>query len=127
ASGTVDPSGTSRLVFFGTLDPAHLPGTSTQIPMVPLFSLSLRGETDLMTPVTLWTSVDYRSKRNVDYSASRTLADLVLVGAGISAHAFSHVSLSFNVSNIFNTGYEWWSGYAAPGRQFTAEAKINLK
>jgi len=127
ASGTLIPSGKSRLIFSGTIEPARFPGTSVQLPMTPLLQLHVRGETDLNIPLMLWCSIDYRSKCNVDFSASESLSDVALLGAGVSTHALSHVTLSFEISNILNTAMEWWKGYSAPGRQLTLETKINLK
>ncbi|MBI1804008.1 MAG: hypothetical protein HY033_05335 [Ignavibacteriae bacterium] len=127
ASGTLILSGRTRLIFSGTLQPTREAGTSTQLPMVPVLQLYGRGEIDLQTPVTIWSSIDYRSKRNIDLLGNRTLGDVAIVSAGLSTHVLHRVTLAFDITNIFNTAYEWWSGYSAPGRQLTLEAKINLK
>jgi outer membrane cobalamin receptor len=71
--------------------------------------------------------VEYWSRRNVDLAGAATLGDVVLVGVGASTHAIARTVLSFEVANLFNTAYEWWGGYIAPGRQLMLNAKVNLK
>ena len=127
ATGTLIPSGSKRLIFSGTVQPNRQVGTTTQLPMTPLVKLSLRGEADLRFPLTFWTSIDYRSKCNADIAGTRTLADVARVDAGVSTNVIPRLALSFSIANLFNTAYEWWSGYVAPGRQFTFIARMNLK
>ena len=67
------------------------------------------------------------SRRNVDRAGNQTLGDVLLLGCTLSTRAIPRAVVSFEIGNLLNTGYELWSGYSAPGRQFTLEAKINLQ
>ena len=125
--GSIDlPSGT-KVKCTGVVQPGHETGTSTQLPMLPIIQLKGRAEQDLAIPATLSASADYMSRRNVDRAGSQTLGDVFLLGCGVSLRAIPRAVVSFEIGNLLNTGYELWSGYSAPGRQFTLEAKINLQ
>jgi hypothetical protein len=127
ASGTVTPTSATRIKFSGTLQPGHETGTSVQLPMVPIIKALGRGEIDPIGSLTVWSSVEYWSRRNVDRDGNKTLGDVFLMGCGVSTRAIPRTVISFEIANLFNTGYEWWSGYSAPGRQLTLDAKINLR
>ena len=116
-----------RSKFSGNIQPAFENGSTRQLPMIPIAQVAGRGEVDLSIPLTLWSSVEYWSKENIDLSGTESLADRVLMGVGASSHAISKMMLSLEISNLFNTAYEWWSRYPAPGRQFMLNAKVNLR
>ena len=127
ASGMFNPSSGLRVKFSGTLQPGHETGTSVQLPMVPIVQLRSRGEVDPTATLTVWSSLEYWSRRNVDRSGDRTLGDVVQLGCGVSTRAVPRTVFSLEITNLFNAGYEWWSGYSAPGRQLMLDAKINLR
>jgi hypothetical protein len=125
--GSIDlPSGT-KVTCTGAVQPGHEAGTSVQLPMIPIIQLKGRAEQALGIPAALWASGEYMSRRNVDRAGNKTLGDVFLLGCGISTGAVPRAVVSFQIRNLLNTGYELWSGYSAPGRQFTLEAKINLQ
>jgi len=126
-SGSIDlPSGT-KLKCTGIVQPGHETGTSVQLPMIPIMQLNGRAEQGLGIPAALWASAEYMSRRNVDRAGNKTLGDVFLLGCGASTRAIPRTVVSFGIGNLLNTGYELWSGYSAPGRQFTLEAKVNLQ
>ncbi|MBI1806689.1 MAG: hypothetical protein HYR76_06515 [Ignavibacteria bacterium] len=127
ADGTLRPTDDTRLKFSGKIQPAFEDGSTRQLPMIPIVQLAGRGEIDLHVPCTLWSSVEYWSKQNIDLAGSKILADRVLIGVGASTHAIPRTMLSLEISNLFNTAYEWWSGYVAPGRVVMFNAKVNLQ
>ncbi len=124
--GTVTLSDELSVRVEGAIQPARGKNTSVQLPMLPI--AHLKGHLQYLPgiPFILWSELEYTSKRNVDLAGSRTLNDAVLVHAGLSTHAVPRTSLSFQIKNIFNTAFQWWDGYSAPGRQFTVEAKVDL-
>jgi hypothetical protein len=127
ATGTLKPSSFTRIKFSGTLQPTNEDGTSTQLPMTPTVKVSGRGELDLPVSLTVWGSIDYWSKQNIDRLGNFTLGDVGLIGAGATASVFSTLAVSFEASNLLNTAYQWWNGYFAPGRKFSVEAKLRLQ
>lgn len=127
AEGTVRASERTRINFSGTLQPSFEDGTTTQLPMTPVLKLGAKGELDVLPILTVWSSVDYRSKENIDRTGTRTLGDLVLVGAGATVSVLSRVVLSFDAANLLNSSYSWWDGYPAPGRVLTLGAKLRLQ
>jgi hypothetical protein len=127
ADGTLYASTGARIKFSGVFQPGHEIGTSVQLPMVPIVRVLGRGELDLHSPVTLWSSVEYWSRRHIDRAGTNSLGDVVLVGAGVSTDAIPRTVLSFEIANLFNTSYRWWNGYVAPGRQLTLDARVNLR
>ncbi len=127
ASGTFNPMPAARVKFSGALQPGHETGTSTQLPMVPILQLSGRGEVDLVAPVTIWASAEYWSKRNVDLAGTRSLGDVFFMGAGASTRVIPRMVISIEIENLFNSAYDRWEGYSAPGRQVMVDAKINLR
>jgi len=112
---------------FSVIQPSVEDGTTTQLPMVPLVKLGGRGESSFGTPVSFWSSAEYWSKQNIDLSGSTTLGDRVLFAVGASGRIADKVALSGSIENLFNTAYNWWNGYVAPGRQFMLNAKINIQ
>ncbi len=127
AHGTITFSDPLVLHFHGQVQPARVKGTSSQLPMMPIATAGARLEYDAPIRFTFWGSGTYTSKRNVDLDGSRTLKDAVLFDAGASTHLIPRTSLSFHIENIFNTAFQWWEGYSAPGRQFMVEANISLR
>lgn len=127
AEGTLRPSARARIRFFGTLQPSFEDGSSTQLPMVPVLKFGGTGEIDLLPAVTVWSSVDYSSKRNIDRLGTRTIGDVVLFGAGATASVLSRAVLSFEAANVFNSSDSWWEGFPAPGRSFTFGAKLRIQ
>jgi hypothetical protein len=125
AQGTLAPIDRARLKFGATIQRAVHDGT--QLPMVPLVLVTGRGELDLVREVMLWSSLEFQSKRNVDLAGDRSLEPVYLIGAGASARIIPRVVVSFEVANLLDTKYEWWSAYRAPGIQFGLEAKVNLR
>jgi len=127
ATGSVNVSERGRLSFTGIIQPAREKSGSSQLPMLPLVTVQGRGELDLDIPLVLWSSVEYQSKRNVDRTGATPLGDFLALGAGASTKIIPRALLSLEISNIFNTAYQWWSSYVAPGRRIMLEAKIHLQ
>lgn len=127
ANGTMRLSQLSKLIFEGTIQPSFRTGTTTQLPMVPALRLSGRLEVDPVDKFVLWGSAGYESKKNVDLEGTETLGDRILFGAGASLSAIPKTVLTFEAANLLNTSYEWWQGYPAPGRQFSLNAKVNVR
>ncbi len=125
--GTLSMAEALALQFHGTIAPARPKATNTQLPMVPLAVAGARIEYGAGKAVTARAGVTYTSKRNVDFDGTRALNDAVLFDGGISTRLVPRTSLSFHIDNIFNTAFQWWEGYSAPGRQFMIEANISLQ
>lgn len=125
--GSVRLTENTRIQFTGTIQPSIEEGSTTQLPMTPLVKLVGRGELELATPFTVWSTLEYLSKRNIDRSGTQTLGDLVLVGGGITSTIIPQALISLEISNLLNSAYEWWGGYVAPGRRITLEAKLGLQ
>ncbi len=126
-NGTLQPVKSTRLTVDCTIQPAHEKGSTTQLPMVPLTRLNGRAELDLPMPATAWSAIDFWSNQNVDRQGVRQLGNVLLFHAGVSTSILPRTLFSFEVKNLFNTSYEWWSGYIAPGRQLMVQGKINLE
>ena len=125
--GEFNPSTGVRISGGGSVVSAHESGSSVQLPMVPLISLRGRAELDGPLFTTFWSSAEYQSSRNVDRAGTQSLKDYVLLNAGVSFHAIPRLVLNADVFNVFDTSYEWWSGYRAPGINFTVGAKLHLQ
>jgi len=125
--GTVRLSARSRINFTGVLQPSFEDGSTTQLPMTPIVKLGAKGELDVLPILTIWSALDYRSKENIDRAGTRTLGDLVLLGAGATSSVLSRVVLTFDASNLLNSSYSWWEGFPAPGRTLTVGAKLRLQ
>jgi len=126
AVGYLKPAEDMRLKFSGSISPSYGEGSSVQLPMVPIVQMEARGEADLHLPLTLWSSLSYMSRQNIDRQGARTLGDRLILGAGALSGIIPGTVLSFEISNIFNTAYEWWNGYKAPGRKFMLSARTNF-
>ncbi len=127
ANGTITFTDPLVLQLNGAIQPARAKSDNSQLPMTPLARIGARLQYDAPIRITFWSAGNYTSKRNVDIGGSRTLRDAVLFDAGVSTHAIPRTSLSFHIENIFNTAFQWWEGYSAPGRQFMVEANISLR
>ncbi|MBI5216987.1 MAG: TonB-dependent receptor [Ignavibacteriae bacterium] len=125
--GQLKPSESFRLHASGIVQPTFESGSSGQLPMIPLVKFQAKGEYDLKQPLTLWASLDYQSVRNADSAATRQLDGALLLGIGASTTLVPRTSLSLSVNNLLDTKYDWWYWYAAPGIQFSLEAKVNLR
>ncbi|MDI6765712.1 MAG: hypothetical protein QME52_02655 [Bacteroidota bacterium] len=121
ANGTINPTEQCRLTFNGIIQPTYEEGKSTQLPMIPLVQVGGRAEYDFNFPLTVWSSAEFWSKQNID------LDSRFLVGLGGSSDVIPRTLLSFEVSNLLNQKYEWWSGYEAPGIVFNLNAKVNFR
>lgn len=95
--------------------------------MLPLVVVRGRGEIDFDIPLKVWSTAEYQSKRNIDRTGNTSLGDFITLGAGASSNTVPRTLLSLEVSNIFNTAYEWWNGYVAPGRRILLGANIRLQ
>jgi hypothetical protein len=127
ALGTVSLANQLSLHVQAEVQPARGENTSIQLPMLPIAHIDGRLQYDMCVPFTVWSELEYTSKRNVDLGGDKTLNDAVLLHAGVSTHALPRTSLSFQIKNIFNTAFQWWDGYSAAGRQIMVEAKIDLQ
>src|ERR1051326_5633133 len=127
AAGSVTPTAATRVKFSAALQPGHETGTSVQLPMIPIIQGLGRGELDPIPSMTVWASGEYWSRRNVDRAGNKTLGDVFLFGCGVSTRALPRTVISFEIANLFNTGYEWWSGYSAPEQELKLDAKIHLR
>ena len=126
-TGSVRPIEKSRIKFSATLQPSHEKGRNEQLPMIPLVKLQSRGEYDLTLPMTVWSSLEYRSSRNVDRQGLTQLGSFLSLGAGVSSSVFPRSVVSLEILNLLNSAYEWWGGYVAPGREIVLEARLSLR
>lgn len=127
ANGIVRLESGMMLSLFGLFQPSYEDGTTTQLPMVPVAQLGARGEFSFHTPITLWSSLEYWSKQNVDRAGSKIIGDHVLMSLGVSTNVIPKTVLSAEVTNLFDTSYEWWSSYRAPGIRIMINARVNLQ
>ncbi len=127
ATGTLTVTDELALHFSGRIQPARAHDSSVQLPMLPLAYADGRLQYDLPAPFTVWSELEYTSRRNVNLSGDKTLNDAVLLHGGVSTHVIPRTSLSFRIKNIFNTAFQHWDGYSAPGREMMVEAKVNLQ
>ncbi|MBI4548862.1 MAG: TonB-dependent receptor [Ignavibacteriae bacterium] len=127
ATGSVNVSERGRLNFTGVIQPAREKGGNSQLAMLPLVVVRGRGEIDFDIPLKVWSTAEYQSKRNIDRTGNTSLGDFITLGAGASSNTVPRTLLSLEVSNIFNTAYEWWNGYVAPGRRILLGANIRLQ
>ena len=115
------------LSLFGVIQPMVEDGTTTQLPMTPLVHIGARGETSFGSPVTVWSTLEYVSKQNVDRAATTTLGDHAILSSGCSTIVVNKVVVSATIDNLFNTAYQWWNSYLAPGRSIMINAKVNIQ
>jgi hypothetical protein len=125
--GSFIPLPTLRLNYTGRILQANAQNSNSQLPNIPAVSALCRGEYDLPgAPVTLVSTVEYQSQRNIDLQGVNSLNAVFLFGVGASTAVAEHVALSFDIRNFLNSAYSLWSGYAGPGRQFVLTAKVNF-
>jgi hypothetical protein len=127
ADGSMKPSTKTRLNFTGVIQPSFENGNSAQLPMIPLIQLAARGELTLDFPLTIWSSVEFWSKQNIDLTGSKKLDDRILLNIGATSNVIPRTALSLEIANLIDNAYEWWSGYRAPGRTIKLEAKVNFQ
>jgi len=125
--GTFTPVKYARLIFSGAIQPTYKEGQSVQLPMIPLIQGATRGEISLPMPITMWMSLEYWSKQNINFNSTNDLASRFLVGLGASTTIIPRTVLSAEVDNLLGDQYEWWSRYGAPGITFRLNAKVNFR
>jgi hypothetical protein len=125
--GTFAPVDYARLIFSGTIQPTYEENQSVQLPMIPLVQAAARGEIVLPVPMTLWLSLEYWSKQNINFSRSDDLGSRFLAGLGASTAIIPRTVLSAEINNLLDDQYEWWSNYGAPGITFRLNAKVNFR
>ena len=125
--GTFTPVKYARLIFSGAIQPTYKEGQSVQLPMIPLIQVATRGEISLPIPITMWMSLEYWSKQNINFNSTNDLASRFLVGLGASTTIIPRTVLSAEVDNLLGDQYEWWSRYGAPGITFRLNAKVNFR
>jgi hypothetical protein len=125
--GTFTPVKYARLIFSGAIQPTYKEGQSVQLPMIPLIQGATRGEISLPMPITMWMSLEYWSKQNINFNSTNDLASRFLVGLGASTTIIPRTVLSAEVDNLLGDQYEWWSSYGAPGITFRLNAKVNFR
>lgn len=116
-----------RLSFAGSFTSAHEAGGTSQLPMIPVFDVSARGEMDLAVPVKPWISFGFQTSRNVDRGGSQSLPSLFLLNCGVSSAIVHRLVLGAEIKNLLNIQYEWWKDYPAPGIEFRLTAKVNIE
>jgi len=127
ADGNLKPMDNTRLKFTGIFQPSFQDGKSEQLPMIPLIQLAARCEVALNIPLTIWSSLEFWSKQNVDLAGDKTLSERILLNIGAESNIIPRTVLMIEAGNILNHSYEWWSGYKAPGRSIKLEAKVNFQ
>jgi outer membrane receptor protein involved in Fe transport len=95
--------------------------------MIPLIQGATRGEISLPMPITMWMSLEYWSKQNINFNSTNDLGSRFLVGLGASTTIIPRTVLSAEVDNLLGDQYEWWSSYGAPGITFRLNAKVNFR
>ena len=126
-NGSLKPTNNTRIELKTIFQPTTEQGVSEQLPMVPLTKIQARGELSLDIPVKVSATLDYWSKQHADRLGTRELTAPLLVGSGISTTFVKRTVFSFEINNMFNSGYEWWSGYPAPGREFKLRVQANIQ
>lgn len=101
-------------------------GSDAQLPMTPAVRLKGRAEYALDIPLTLSSSFEYLGPRNIDLRGAGQLQSAILMGAGVRTRALAGVLFSLDISNLFDTRYDLWDGYPAPGIQAVLQAQVNI-
>ncbi len=125
-NGTINPVDHCRITFNGVVQPTYEEGKSTQLPMIPPVQIGSRVEYDLNFPLTVWSTTEFWSKLNIDLDGNK-MNGRFLVGLGASSDIIPRTVISFEVSNLLNQKYEWWSGFNAPEIAFNLNAKVNFR
>ncbi|MBI5476407.1 MAG: hypothetical protein HY964_06690 [Ignavibacteriales bacterium] len=125
--GTFHPTEKIQLNLSGVVQPTFKKGTSDQIPMIPLIKIGAKGEMPLSSKFNAWSGIEFWSRQNGVIDGSIKLKERILLNAGLTTTVLPHTFLSFELSNILNRNYEWWSGYRAPGISFLLNAKVNIR
>jgi hypothetical protein len=125
--GTFAPLKYFRLVFSGVIQPTYEEDQSVQLPMIPLVKTAARGEVTLPVPITMWLSLEYWSKQNINFNRSDDIGARFLVGLGALTTIIPRTVLSAEINNLLDDNYEWWSNYRAPGISFRLNAKVNFR
>jgi hypothetical protein len=125
--GALRLTNVARLLYSGVFTSAHETGTTIQVPMIPAVNINGRGEITFPISFTAWGAIEYLSPRNIDRLGNRSLDNVFLLNAGGSTTIIPRIVLSAELLNIFNTSYEWWRGYVAPGIQFNINAKVHFQ
>ena len=126
-TGTLKVLENTRLTFAVVIQPSFEDGKSRQLPMIPLVQLAARAEVTLNLPLTIWSSLEFWSRQNVEMTGSKTLDEILQLNAGAASNIIPRTVLSLEVDNFLNHKFDWWSGYIAPGRTIKFEAKINFQ
>ena len=124
--GTFTPTENARIIFSGIIQPTYEEGKSVQLPMIPLLKSGARGEISLKVPITLWTSLEYWSNQNINFTSTRDLGSRMLVGVGASTTMIPRTIISAEIQNLLNNRFAWWDNYIAPGVWFRLNAKVNF-
>ncbi len=125
-NGTMNLMSNMNMNVHAVVQPSFEDGRNVQLPMVPLVKFHARSEYTFGMPLTAWASLEYSSRQHADRQGLRELTVPFILNSGVSSTILREIILSFEVSNLLNTGYEWWSGYPAPGREFRLQARMNI-
>lgn len=127
ANCTVNLIDKCHITFKGVVQPSCKEGKSTQLPMAPIVQVGGKGEYQFNFPLNVWSGVEFWSKQNADLAGTKTLDSRFMLGIGASSNIIPRTVLSFEINNLLNDQYEWWSGYKAPGITFNLNAKVNFR
>lgn len=116
----------ARIFLNGIVQSINERSTNVRLPMIPGLQLNSRGEMNLDIPMKVWLSTDYFSSRKIERVSSDELPGYFLFNAGASSNVFKSTVVSFDVENIFNTSYDWWYGYEAPGIRIRLKLEYSL-
>ncbi len=117
----------ARFDFAGTLISAHETGKSTQLPMVPVTKVTAREEISVVSPVSLWASLNFEGAKNTDRDGVSTIPSAFLVNCGAYTSIARKIVLGVEITNLFNVNYEWWKDYPAPRFGFNVTARANIQ
>ncbi len=110
----------------GVIQSINERSSNVRLPMIPALQINSRGEMNLNIPMKFWLSADYFSSRKIGNVGSDELPGYFLLNAGASSNIFKSTVLSFAVENIFNSSYDWWYGYEAPGIRLRLKLQYSL-
>jgi hypothetical protein len=127
AQGTLNSFNDLQLSLSGVIQPSFEKGKHTQLPMIPLVKFGAKGEMSFSSSVTAWSSIEFWSKQNGTLDGLTELKERILLNVGVATMLIPRTYLSFELSNILNRRYEWWSGYKAPGISFLLNAKVYIR
>lgn len=126
-NGSLSLSSSARVKSWGAFDVIREKGKSVQLPMNPVIDMTAKMEFDVLTPLTVWSGIEYRSEQNADRNGSAKLPAAFLLSVGASYRVMKPLLISGEILNLLNSEYYWWYKYRAPGLTFMARAYLTFQ